>query len=135
MGLPKLENERVSSFHSNADLVDTLMATINMPGFFFRGLPKWRGKLTVDGAYSERSHKPGGKTVVVASLPWGPPSDLSPSKPLPRLWMLLPQPMERTKRMMRLGYEDARANRRIFEERGWRAKAAGPADSDGAEIH
>jgi hypothetical protein len=126
LGLPTCVNKNVTDFESNADLVDTLMATINLPGFFFRGLPKWRGFVTVDGAYSERSRKPGGKTVVVTAHQLL-PCDLCPSKPLPKSWLLLPQPMERTKEMMRQGYEDARANRALFESRGWRAKAAGPA--------
>jgi dihydroceramidase len=125
-GLPTCVNKSVSSFLSNADLVDTLMATINLPGFFFRGLPKWRGLLTVDGGYSERMRQPGGKTVVVAAHSLM-ACDLCPSKTLPKTWLLLPQPMENTKEMMRLGYEDARAKRFLFEARGWRAKVAGPA--------
>jgi len=122
------KNEQVASFPSNEDLIDTLMATINVPGLFFRGLTRWRGFLSFHGAYSEPLRKPGGNTVVI-NLSRGEASDILPSTPLPWLWQLLPQPIEKTKRMMRLGYEDARANHAMFEKRGWRAKAAGPADS------
>lgn len=127
LGLPHLVNERVSLFQSNEDLVDTLLATINIPGIFFRGFPKWRGYLSFDGAYTETPIEPGGKTIVINLSPVsGPASDISPSRKLPWLGLLLPSSMEQTKQMWRGGYEDARANRGLFESRGWRPKTAGP---------
>lgn len=123
--LPHLVNEQVTQFQSNEDLVDTLMATINVPGIFFRGIPKWRGHVCIDGAYSEVPHSAGGKTVVINLAP-GASSDIRPSARLPWLWLVTPKPMEQTKRMMRWGYEDARANKSLFLTRGWRPKTAGP---------
>jgi len=126
-GIPLSKNLQVSSFKSNADLVDCLMATISLPGIFFRGLTRRNSKVSVDGLYSERRRRPGGKTVVIGSGSWG-PCDIKPSKHLPWQSVALPQHMERTKHMMNLGYEDARANHALFVSRGWRIKAAGPAE-------
>jgi hypothetical protein len=122
-GLPVLTNEQASSFQSNDDLVNALMATINVPGVFFRGFPKWRGRLCVDGAYSEQAHNAGGKTVVINLAP-GASSDIRPSRRLPWSWLLFPQPMQQTRQMMNWGYEDARTNRALFESKGWRPKKA-----------
>merc|ERR1712054_107525 len=105
------------------------MATINVPGVFFRGVPRWRGYISFDGAYSEAARSLNSTTVNINLSP-GCDSDIRPSKPLPWLWLLLPQPMERTKLMYRWGYEDARTHRKLFESRGWIPKTAGPSSAE-----
>lgn len=118
--VPKLKHEQVCSFASNEDLVDTLVATINLPGIFFRVLPNWRGRFALEGFFTSTMPEVGGSTVVVDLFG---KSDIRPSKPLPLLWLVLPQCMEHTLQMMRMGYEDAKEKRFIFEEKGWRVKA------------
>jgi len=131
--IPSVKNAQVSSFESNDDLVDCLMATISLPGIFFRGLPRRNAKVSIDGVFSERRRRPGGKTVVIGSGSWG-ACDIKPSKHLPWQSVALPHHMERTKRMMNLGYEDARANHALFVSRGWRPKTAGPGPAESLHV-
>lgn len=122
----RMHNEQVSTFQSKNDLIDCLVDAVNMPGIFFRGLPIRHCKFCINGMYTEKKRKADKKTVVIGISR---SCDIRPSKRMPWLWAILPQPMERTKQMMRQGYEDARANHEVFAKQGWRIKAAGPSES------
>lgn len=122
---PKLRNEQVSHFESNEDFVNCLLSTICIPGAFFRELPRVRGHFGADGGFTVPDFDPGSGCILVDVSPFG-NGDIKPSKSLPWLWLLTPQSMERTLKMVECGYKDAQAKHGLFETRGWRPKHASP---------
>ncbi|MCX7343523.1 MAG: hypothetical protein NT128_05215 [Proteobacteria bacterium] len=115
---PFLRNELVSTFHSDEDLVDTLMASCHLPwvinGNFFT---KWRGNTCIDGGLTNHNPVLDKNTMRINPFLWRSPF----------FWIkhgcFTLHTEEEAFQAIRWGYEDASKNLQYFLDHGFTLKS------------